>query len=179
MGRPLQALLLGALLLGALVPPAAASHVAAGDAAFPAATAPAFVGLIGEAPSAVAGLPANASESGCPDGQHAVPLRTYILSVPRFSVASTLGSALLELRFALSDVPAYMPLLLNRGSQGLQQGLLDAHRFLADWAALAAAGQGAMPGGLLHSRWACCARRESTGLMSTHSSKRCRDVVIA
>ena len=121
---------------------------AVAPAAHPAGNRPQFVGLPGRAAKPAATTSAHA----CPAGQHAPALRTYILSLPRFNATRPSGAgaagggALLELRFALADVPAYMPLLLNRGSQGLEHGLLDTSRFLADWAALAAAGYGAMPG---------------------------------
>ena len=67
----------------------------------------------------VAAAPPRAA-GGCPAGQHAASLRTYILSLPCFNLTRPLsGGGLLELRFALADAPAYMSLLLNRGSGGL------------------------------------------------------------
>lgn len=142
-----------AALLGVTQAAAAPGHLASvlhADAFTHAAgyVNPGFVGATGARPQPAGGAAAGAG-GACPPGQHAPTLRTYVLTLPRFNLSRSGGaSGLLELRFALADVPPYMPLLSSTPVRGLQQGLLDGPRFLADWAALAARSPrgAAMPG---------------------------------
>ncbi|KAL4422580.1 hypothetical protein ABPG75_008777 [Micractinium tetrahymenae] len=130
-------LLLAALLAAAGVAAipsstAAATPLDAALAAYPHQAPTQFVGLTG-------GANDTAEINGCPTGTHYPILRTYILTLPRFALGPAAGG-LHEMRVQLADAPSVMPILINRGpGQGLQQGLLDTCRFLADWAEVAAA----------------------------------------
>ena len=89
----------------------------------------------------------------CPPRQHAPTLFTYILSVDRFNLTGSQSApGLYELRVGLDALPRHSPILVNHpaGGGGLSQGILNTHRFLADWAAIAATqsdGSGFVKGG--------------------------------
>ncbi len=134
-------LLLAALLAAAgQLPTTHAATLSAQDAtlaAYPNQAATQYMGLVGSGNDTAGG-------NGCPAGTHHPALRTYILTIPCFTLvpaSSPPGSVggLHELRVQLADAPPVMPIIINGGpGRGLQQGLLDTLRFLADWAELAA-----------------------------------------
>lgn len=131
----MRRLLLAALLaVVGVAPTTTAAAVTGQDAAFAAYPR--------QGPTQFVGLRSGSNDSalvnGCPAGTHHPMLRTYILSIPHFTLAASGSGSLHELRVRLADAPPAMPIIINRGpSQGLQQGLLDTRRFLADWAQVA------------------------------------------
>ena len=155
----MHASLLGLLLVGSL----AAAH---GDASHPIVdgTGASLFWRLG-GPAGTCGAPrapppdsppsGQPTKQGCPPRQHAPTLFTYILSVDRFNLTgSPSAPGLYELRVGLDALPRHSPILVNHaaGKSGLSQGILDTHRFLADWAAIAATqsdGRGFTKGGEL------------------------------
>ncbi|KAL4424752.1 hypothetical protein ABPG77_000095 [Micractinium sp. CCAP 211/92] len=119
------------------MPVACAPHKDATLAAYPNQAATQYMGLVGSGNDTAGG-------NGCPAGTHHPALRTYILTIPRFTLVPATSSpgsvgGQHELRVQLADAPPVMPIIINGGpGRGLQQGLLDTLRFLADWAELAA-----------------------------------------
>ena len=99
--------------------------------------------------------PRRPAGQACPPRQHAPTLFTYILTVDRFNLTgSPSAPGLFELRVGLDALPRHSPILVDHaaGRSGLSQGILDTHRFLADWAAIAATqsdGRGFTKGGEL------------------------------
>ena len=87
--------------------------------------------------------PANASDT-CPDGQHAAPLRTYIVSAAGYELrlhpTTTVDDASplwLELEVPLASFSGALPVLENNKGE-LTHSVLSTKRFLGDWAALSA-----------------------------------------
>ncbi len=77
----------------------------------------------------------HANGLACPPNEHIANLRTYVLSVASFAMNQLDPSKnTYELRIPLQALPSYMPFMINHHELGVQQGLLEARRFLSDWA---------------------------------------------
>jgi hypothetical protein len=101
--------------------------------------------------AALLSLALGAANETCPEGQHADPLVTYILTAGKATL-SALNKAknLYRLTMPLAAAVPTVPYMINSHPGGLQQGVLDTKRFVADWAALSEAadyrkGRYAMP----------------------------------
>ena len=101
--------------------------------------------------AALLSLALGAASETCPKGQHADPLVTYILTAEKATLSAVdKAKNLYRLAVPLAAAVPTMPYMINAHPGGLQQGVLDTKRFVADWAALSEAadyrkGRYAMP----------------------------------
>ncbi len=116
---------------------------------------------------ACAAAAAAAAAAECPPGEHAAPVNTFMLSSSAASLAPVdAARALWRLTLPMRAVARRVPYLHNaaggnRTGGALAAGVLDAHAFLRDWAALSARAdwrRGTFPGSC-YARAAQCAAR--------------------
>jgi hypothetical protein len=92
-----------------------------------------------------------ATATECASGEHADPLVTYILTAGKAKLSAVAKAKnLYRLTVPLAAAVPTMPVMINSHPGGLEQGVLDTKRFVADWAALSEAadyrkGRYAMP----------------------------------
>jgi hypothetical protein len=101
--------------------------------------------------AALLSLARGAANETCPEGQHADPLVTYILTAEKATLSAVDKTKnLYRLTVPLAAAVPTMPYIINSHPGGLNQGVLDTKRFVSDWAALSEAadyrkGRYAMP----------------------------------
>ena len=101
--------------------------------------------------AALLSLARGAANETCPEGQHANPLVTYILTAEKATLSAVdKAKNLYRLAVPLAAAVPTMPYMIISHPGGLQQGVLDTKRFVSGWAALSEAadyrkGRYAMP----------------------------------
>jgi hypothetical protein len=80
---------------------------------------------------------ARGAATECAAGEHADPLVTYILTAEKAKLSAVdKAKNLYRLTVPLAAAVPTMPYMINSHPGGLEQGVLDTKRFVADWAAL-------------------------------------------